>query len=116
MWSMYTFLIPIEEKLYFSSDIICKISINVIAKDVLYPVKFLNSLKFNDIPHHILRLKINALIILLQNINQHTSFCNDTRLLVTQLIARVIQAKIIISNYISIKDYISCIMMQVTKS
>ena len=62
-------LILKEEKIYLSSNTTCKFSSEGGSEDVLYPIKFLNSLKFNDIPHHDLQLKIGSPIMLFQNIN-----------------------------------------------
>ena len=76
-------LIPTEEKVYLSSDTICKISIDATVEDVLYPTEFFSSLKFNDIPHHNLKLKIRAPIMLLPNINQSAGLYNGTKLIVT---------------------------------
>ncbi|XP_020082725.1 uncharacterized protein LOC109706350, partial [Ananas comosus] len=72
-------LLPNEEKIYMSSDSICKSSINNDDNDVLYPVDFLNSLKFNGVPNHELKLKIGSPIMLLRNINQSAGLCNGTR-------------------------------------
>nr|CAD1830002.1 unnamed protein product [Ananas comosus var. bracteatus] len=46
---------------------------------MLYPVDFLNSLKFNGILNHEIKLKVGAPIMLLRNINQSFGLCNDVR-------------------------------------
>ncbi|ESR61324.1 hypothetical protein CICLE_v10017725mg [Citrus x clementina] len=74
-----------QGRTYFSSDSICKASANTNDEDVLYPTEFLNSLKFNGIPNHDIRLKEGAPVMLLRNLNQIEGLCNGTRLIVTRL-------------------------------
>ena len=45
----------------------------------------MNSLKFNGIPNHDIRLKEGAPVMLLRNLNQIEGLCNGTRLIVTRL-------------------------------
>ncbi|KAH9668825.1 ATP-dependent DNA helicase [Citrus sinensis] len=78
-------IIPGQGRTYFSSDSICKASANTNDEDVLYPTEFLNSLKFNGIPNHDIRLKEGASVMLLRNLNQIEGLCNGTRLIVTRL-------------------------------
>ncbi|XP_020081827.1 uncharacterized protein LOC109705509 [Ananas comosus] len=109
-------LLPNEEKVYLSSDSLCKSSRNAEDNDVLYPVDFLNSLKFNGVPNHELKLKIGAPIMLLRNINQSAGLCNGTRLVITQLASRVIEAQIFTGNHVGEKVYIPRIVMNVTET
>ncbi|KAK1578847.1 hypothetical protein Q3G72_033559 [Acer saccharum] len=51
------------------SDSICKASRKVFDQDMMFPVEFLNSLKFPGLPNHELHLKIGIPLILLRNIN-----------------------------------------------
>ncbi|ESR49566.1 hypothetical protein CICLE_v10033686mg [Citrus x clementina] len=74
-------IIPGQGRTYFSSDNIGKASKNTNDEDVLYPTEFLNSLKFNSIPNHDIRLKEGAPVMLLRNLNQIEGLCNGTRLL-----------------------------------
>ncbi|KAH9687677.1 hypothetical protein KPL70_014854 [Citrus sinensis] len=78
-------IIPGQGRTYFSSDSICKASANTNDEDVLYPTEFLNSLKFNGIPNHDIRLKEGDPVMLLRNLNQIEGLCNGTRLIVTRL-------------------------------
>ncbi|KAL9411119.1 hypothetical protein AB3S75_044830 [Citrus x aurantiifolia] len=78
-------IIPGQGRTYFSSDSICKASANTNDEDVLYPTEFLNSLKFNGIPNHDIRLKEGVPVMLLRNLNQIEGICNGTRLIVTRL-------------------------------
>lgn len=54
-----------QEKIYLSFDIVYKISVDEEIGNILYPIEFLNSLKFNGVPNHDLRLKIDDPIVLL---------------------------------------------------
>ena len=47
---------------------------NVANQDVLYPIKFLNTLRFPGLPNHKLTLKVGLPIMLLRNLNQNRGF------------------------------------------
>ncbi|PHU04675.1 hypothetical protein BC332_25497 [Capsicum chinense] len=51
-------MIPGEGRIYFSSDNICKASVNTNDEDLLYPPEFLNGLRFPGIPNHDIHLKV----------------------------------------------------------
>ncbi|KAL3652001.1 hypothetical protein CASFOL_001682 [Castilleja foliolosa] len=53
-----------------------------------------------------LSLKINTPVILICNINQTLGLCNGTRLIVTQLLPRIIEAQIITGTSVGIRVYI----------
>ena len=59
------------------------------------PPKLLHSLKISEWPSHCLDLKVGAPVILLRNLNQSIGLCNGTRLIVSKLGDRVIEAKVI---------------------
>lgn len=59
----------------------------------MYPTEFLNKLDFNGLPTHNFILKIEMPIMLLRNLNQSFGLYNGTRLVVTQLFKRIIEAK-----------------------
>ncbi|GJS92890.1 DNA helicase [Tanacetum coccineum] len=69
--------------------------------ELLYPAEYLNSLNFLGFPPHRLELKVGAPIILLRNLNISGGLCNRTRLIVTQLLSKVIEARIITGTRIS---------------
>jgi len=56
-----------------------------ISMDSLYPVEFLNTLRFSGIANHELQLKVGVPILLLHNLNQSIGLCNGTRLIVKRL-------------------------------
>ncbi|XP_044587812.1 uncharacterized protein LOC123267312 [Cotesia glomerata] len=78
-----------EEIIYTSVD-------NVVEQDDVtnFPVEFLNSLNPAGMPHHNLKLKVAAPIMLMRNLNP-PKLCNGTRLQVISLKKNVIEAKII---------------------
>ncbi|XP_074283183.1 uncharacterized protein LOC141607729 [Silene latifolia] len=88
------FLIPADEKIYYSSDEISKEESNSEIHEV-YSTDFLNSIKCSGLPNHELKLKVGASIMLLRNIDQRQGLCNGTRLVVTNLGVRVIRATVL---------------------
>ncbi|KAK9055983.1 hypothetical protein SSX86_027070 [Deinandra increscens subsp. villosa] len=69
--------------------------------ELLYPIEYLNGLVFPSLPPHQLDLKINTPVMLIRNLNPSAGLCNGTRLIVTQLLPRLIEAKIITGNCIA---------------
>ncbi|XP_038718166.1 uncharacterized protein LOC120011170 [Tripterygium wilfordii] len=108
-------VLPSDQKLYLSFDSICKVTGGSEENDILYPPEFVNSLSFNGVPNHELRLKINAPVMLLRNLNQSSGLCNGTRLLVTRLGERVVEATIMTGSNIGDKVYIPRIIMSATE-
>jgi hypothetical protein len=104
-------LLSPDTETYFSADSICKSSSYIQNEDVLYPVEFLNSLKFPGIPNHKLRLAVGLPIMLLRNLNQSNGLCNGTRLVVSQLSKWVIEAKIITGSHVGQKVFIPRIVL-----
>jgi ATP-dependent DNA helicase PIF1 len=78
-------IIPGDIKEYFSCDSIAKGPDSHTSYDMLYPIKFLNSIGGNNFPSHQLILKKGILIMLLHNLNHSQGLCNGTRLIVTTL-------------------------------
>ncbi len=56
-----------------------------VSMDSLYPVEFLNTLRFSGIANHELQLKVGVPILLLRNLNQSIGLCNGMRLIVKRL-------------------------------
>jgi hypothetical protein len=109
-------LIDSPEATYLSADSICKASSNIEHQDALYPVEFLNSLKFAGIPNHELKLKIGLPIMLLRNLNQSAGLCNGTRLTITQMSRWVIEARIITGTHVGCKLFIPRIILSPSDS
>ena len=85
----------LPEFCYNSADSFPKDDANLSA---VYPVEFLNSLQPSGMPPHVLKLKVGVPIILLRTINPALGLMNGTRLIVTRLGRRVIQARIATGN------------------
>ena len=54
-----------------------------------YPVEFLNSLDLSGLPLHEIKLKVGAAVMLLRNLDPHSSLCNGTRLIITAIHANL---------------------------
>jgi ATP-dependent DNA helicase PIF1 len=109
-------LINVDEETYLSVDSICKVASSIPEQDAMYPIEFLNSLKFLGIPNHRLRLKVGLPKILLRNLNQSAGLCNGTRLLVTQLSKWVLEAQIISGTHVGDKVFIPRIVLSPSES
>ncbi|OMP14190.1 DNA helicase PIF1, ATP-dependent [Corchorus olitorius] len=80
------------------------------------PTELLNTLKFSGIPNHELVLKVGVPVILLRNVNQAEGLCNGTRLIITKLGTRIVEAEIVTRNNIGKKVLIHHIVMSPTDS
>ncbi|KAF8116082.1 hypothetical protein N665_0022s0012 [Sinapis alba] len=58
-----------------------------------YPPEYLNSLEFPGLPNHKLCLKVGAPVMMLRNLNQDQGLCNGTRMMVTRLGSRIVEAQ-----------------------
>ncbi|KAK3229129.1 hypothetical protein Dsin_001010 [Dipteronia sinensis] len=75
-------VIPGDITTYLSSDSICKFSGKVFDEDMMFPVEFLNSLKFPGLLNHELHLKIGIPIIFVEKYKSSAGLCNGTRALI----------------------------------
>jgi ATP-dependent DNA helicase PIF1 len=82
-----------------------------VSMDSLYPVEFLNTLRFSGIANHELQLKVGVPILLLRNLNQSIGLWNGTRLIIKRLGQHVIEAEIIIGNNVGKRVFIPRIIM-----
>ncbi|KAJ9183289.1 hypothetical protein P3X46_007166, partial [Hevea brasiliensis] len=97
-------------------DFLCLTSGNLEKLSILYPTEFLNTLNFNGLSPHELKLKVGSPIMLLRNINQAVGLCNGTRLIITQLTNKIIKEKNITSSHEGEKVYIPRIEMSAQES
>ncbi|KAH0714993.1 hypothetical protein KY284_007898 [Solanum tuberosum] len=104
-------MIPGEGRTYFSADNVCKASVNTNDEDLLYPIEYLNILRFPGIPIHDVHLKVGTPVMLLRNLNQSEGLCNGTRLIVTHLGNSSISANIISGKNIGSKATLPRIIM-----
>jgi ATP-dependent DNA helicase PIF1 len=101
---------------YFSLNSIDDSSANHSTMLALYPTEFLNTLSVNGLLDHILHLKIGVPVMLLHNLDPSRGLCNGTRLIVSQLISRVIEGEIIIGKAKGTKAYIPRIIITSTET
>ncbi|XP_035837386.1 ATP-dependent DNA helicase pif1-like [Helianthus annuus] len=99
-------LFPGEEREYLSSDRLCATENVSSIQERLYTLDVLNGLKVSGLPNHKLVLKVGVPVMLLRNIDQKNGLCNGTRLKVTKLYNRVIEAEIISGANIGTRTYI----------
>ncbi|XP_035842064.1 uncharacterized protein LOC110923839 [Helianthus annuus] len=105
-------LFPGEEVEYLSSDSICPTEeINDPLHQDLYNPEVLNSVKVSGLPNHRLVLKLGVPVMLLRNIDQQNGLCNGTRLQITRLGKRVIEAEILSGGNVGLRTYIPRINM-----
>ncbi|XP_010480897.2 PREDICTED: uncharacterized protein LOC104759696 [Camelina sativa] len=105
-----------EAKEYLSSDSIGKADTVRADYEALYPVEYLNSLEFPGLPKHKITLKIGVPIMLLRVINQKEGMCNGTRMIVTNLGERVLEAEIVTETHVGKKVFIPRIILSPPES
>ena len=64
-----------------------------------FPEELLNRQELNQMPPHVLHLKVGAPIMLLKNLDQKRGHCNGTRYIIKDLQPKVISAEISIGPY-----------------
>ena len=92
--------------MYISTDEAIPLGKDGAATEMLYPPQYLNTFKFSGLPPCILQLKIGSPIILLRNVNLGGGLCNGTRMIVKNLMSKLIEAEIITGTKIGEKVYI----------
>ncbi|KAM3301278.1 hypothetical protein P3S67_015779 [Capsicum chacoense] len=89
-----------------SSDTVCMSDHYFTALEHVHTLEFLKNIKCFGIPNHSITLKVGVPIMLLINIDQSLGLCNGTRLIITRLGARVIEAKALSSKMAGEKVFI----------
>lgn len=64
-----------------------------------YPLEFLNTLIRNDLPPHVLKLKVGCPVILLRNIDPTNGLCNGTRLILRGFQNNTIGVEIVLGQH-----------------
>ncbi|MCL7023951.1 hypothetical protein MKW94_011639 [Papaver nudicaule] len=108
--------IPRKERVYYSSDSISPLSMDFANAEMTYNQEYLNSQKLSGVPNHILRLKVGLPVMLTRNLNPSAGLCNGTRLIVTLLKKRSIQATVVTGTGAGRKVSIPRIVIQPTES
>ncbi|KAM0867355.1 hypothetical protein ACQ4PT_042053 [Festuca glaucescens] len=99
-------MVPGEEREYLSCDTTGNSADGIRNIDIFYPVEVLNTIKVNNFPYHRLVLKRGVPIMLLRNICQAVGLCNGTRLIVSRLAEKVIEAIVMTGSNIGDIVYI----------
>ncbi|OIT19416.1 hypothetical protein A4A49_61300, partial [Nicotiana attenuata] len=95
-----------QPKIFFSSDTICMSDDAFTGLEHVHTPEFLNTIKCSGIPNHVITLKVGVPVMLLRNIDPSSGLCNGTRLIITRLGNRVIEAKILSVNMAGQKVFI----------
>ena len=95
-----------EARVYISSDEAIPVGRDAAATEMLYPPEYLNTFKFPGLPPNTLKLKVGVPIMLLRNVNLAGGLCNGTRMIVKNLMSKLIEAEIITGTRIGEKVYI----------
>ncbi|GJT07435.1 DNA helicase [Tanacetum coccineum] len=95
-----------ESITYISNDEATPTGSDGAETEMLYPVEHLNTLKLPGFPPHELKLKVGAPVMLLRNINLAGGLCNGTRMIVTQLMTKLIEVQIITGTRVGEKVFI----------
>ena len=80
-----------EDKIYLSSESICKHEKNFKMLAELYITEIFNSIKGSGSPYHRIRLKVGSPVMLLRNIDKPLGPCNGIRLIVSKHDKHVIE-------------------------
>ena len=95
-----------ETVTYASHDVAIPLADNRADTEMLYPDDYLNTFKLPGFPPHLLELKIGAPVMLLRNVTIAGGLCNGTRMIVTQLMSRLIEVQIITGTRVGEKVFI----------
>ncbi|XP_012828256.1 PREDICTED: ATP-dependent DNA helicase PIF2-like, partial [Erythranthe guttata] len=69
-------LLPGEEKVYMSSDSMCRDEHTTEDNAEIYSTEFLNTIRCSGVLSHVLRIKVGAPVMLIRNIDQARGLCN----------------------------------------
>jgi hypothetical protein len=90
-------LIPGQPKLYTSSDLALQ---DGGAPEHSVPQEYINTITLPGMPLYRTSLKIGCPTILLRNLDPASGLCNGTRMIVTNMAERVIEAKILTGSHV----------------
>lgn len=97
--------LPGDPAIYHIFDMVSPVSGDGGESEILYPPEYLNTLNFKGLPQHQLLLKVGT-VMLIRNMNLLSGLRNGTRLIVTQCLSKVIEAKVITGTKIGHKVFI----------
>ncbi|GJY33605.1 DNA helicase [Tanacetum coccineum] len=88
-------MVPSESTIYISQDEATPTRNDGAETEMLYPIEHLNTFKLPSFPPHQLELKVDAPVMLLRNVNIAGGLCNGMRIIVRQLMTKLIEVQII---------------------
>ncbi|GJZ67944.1 DNA helicase [Tanacetum coccineum] len=95
-----------QSKTYLSNDEAISLGEETSETEFLYPIEYLNTMTFPELPPRELELKVGSPIMLLRNVNLSGGLCNGTRMIVRSLMSKLIEAQIITGTRIGEKVFI----------
>nr|GEV89042.1 helitron helicase-like domain-containing protein [Tanacetum cinerariifolium] len=104
-------LIEGQSRTYLSKDEVIPQGKETSETKMLYPMEYLNTITFLGFPPHELHLMVGSPIMLLRNVNLSASLCNGTRMIVTPLMSKLIEARIITGTRDDDKVFIHRILL-----
>ncbi|GJY90567.1 DNA helicase [Tanacetum coccineum] len=84
-------MVPDNSIIYMSQDEATPTGNDGVETKILYPVEHLNTLKLPGFPPHHLELKVGAPVMLLRNVNLASGLYNGTRMIVRQLMTKLVE-------------------------
>ena len=105
--------LPGDSKTYASAD--SAFNDAGTTNDVI-PNEYLNTIVVSGMPLHETILKLNSPIILLRNLNHHEGLCNGTRMIITAMAKRVIEAQILTGTHVGKRAFIPRISLDTSMS
>ncbi|XP_074356662.1 uncharacterized protein LOC141696417 [Apium graveolens] len=79
-----------------------------------FPIEYLNSINMPSIPKHYLKLKVEAIVILMRNLNQIMGLCNGTRMVLTKCLKNSVECQLLTGSHAGTKVLIPRIEMEPT--
>ncbi|XP_012828000.1 PREDICTED: ATP-dependent DNA helicase PIF1-like [Erythranthe guttata] len=89
-----------EEKVFLSSDSMCKEELLSDVNADIYSPEFLNTISYSGIPPHKLTLERGIPVMLIRNTDQARGLCNGTRLQVVNMGKHVFNCRFLSGKYI----------------
>lgn len=106
-------MLPGDQKVYLSADSAFN---DAGATNDAIPNEYLNTIAVPGMPLHETILKLNCPIILLRNLDSYEGLCNGTRMVVTAMAERVIEARILTGTHAGKKVFIPRISLDTSMS
>ncbi|CAN0918107.1 hypothetical protein LINGRAHAP2_LOCUS30677 [Linum grandiflorum] len=97
---------PGEEMCYYSSNSIQSDFLDPSSAEAEYPMEFLNALQIGNFPDHELKLKVGVPVILLRNLDQTTSLCNGTRMVIRTMGTWFLEVEILTGTHVGDRVYL----------